>query len=171
MFVSSCGGPSPKSDVDEDACEGDDPSCAVLSCPTHQLRNTVTGECESVCNLDFEVTTRAWGEKFVGCGNLGSTLSADQRQLAHQCVVDAVAARRPFNFIEWTTDAQHAHAYFSQGAGAPVTMLSEQAGGRLEEQTCTSLKLLETCMPGTTDVCLECVDASAPMLICDLKSF
>lgn len=109
------------------------------------------------CTLERQVAKRKRADSS-NCGTVPATGSSEQFELAQKCVLDALAAGRPFHVIAWMRgfDSSVAEGFVWKGAGEPIARLSYDSdpsggggsGATVGEQTCSTLVASEPSMAG-----------------------
>ncbi|MDB4976816.1 MAG: hypothetical protein JWN48_5157 [Myxococcaceae bacterium] len=171
-------------EVQEDGCAGAASSSGAaechVACAVGEARSMTSGRCEAAaCTIEMQVATATSSEKTVDCGNLPVSASDVQREQAHRCLREAASAGRPFRLIEWLqgVDSQTAYGFTSGGAGSRIMLFeydslfsafSSTGGAAIGAATCSAVVAVPGCQASSLATCLDCLDASAPVEVCEL---
>jgi hypothetical protein len=110
------------------------------------------------------------------CGELNLDASAQARNDARNCVLDALRGHRPFKLVQWQEATQHALTvgYVSAGGAAAISILrydsdasaGKQTGATLAEARCGDLRPSSDCTIDANTLCLDCVPLIESSLEC-----
>lgn len=158
-------------------------ACAPTACPIDQAWNAASCRCEGHCDPFAELAARLGSSKPVDCGTLQVNALAADVLAARTCALDALAAKRPFQLIEWTEDDENrrtANLYAYAGADGfvsvfgylqikPPAMTISPANGELGlyEERCKGLQKDDDHMCASGAVCLACKDLVESSWTCD----